>query len=249
VSDKRQCLLLRYRLAGGIACGVAFREAWRACDGETVWQISNATVISASASGVSSLPAAGPRRTHCGLAVVAALLCGSALPALSQQQAQSAASSAPASAAGDTTSAAASKPAADAASASPASTGTAPANPASADQPVCFKLTAHCIDPKTGAGKTADSSSAGKPTAKKASNKPADGKPLNLSAPDVRSVVPAQELREPLPTQDQELAAQEGDTVQVAGDTDNPDVPGGFGALWWAIRNPSQAWRIVAPVQ
>ena len=30
-----------------------------------------------------------------------------------------------------------------------------------------------------------------------------------------------------------------------------PDVPGvrGFGALWWAINHPSQAWRIVAPAQ
>jgi hypothetical protein len=28
-----------------------------------------------------------------------------------------------------------------------------------------------------------------------------------------------------------------------------PDVPGGLGAIWWAVVHPSQAWRIVTPYE
>ncbi|MBV8853885.1 MAG: hypothetical protein JOY91_10820 [Sinobacteraceae bacterium] len=100
-----------------------------------------------------------------------------------------------------------------------------------ASAPVCFKLTSHCIDSSSANGKTGKA------------------RPLNLNAPDVRSVVPVQELKEPLPTPEEQNTAEETNTVQVAGDSNTPDVPGGFGALWWAIRNPAQAWRIFAPVQ
>lgn len=106
------------------------------------------------------------------------------------------------------------------------------ATPSDPAAPVCFKLTSHCID---------SNRSAEAHTGK--------AQPLNLNAPDVRSVVPVQELKEPLPTPEEQNAAEETNTVQVAGDSNTPDVPGGFGALWWAIRNPAQAWRIVAPVQ
>lgn len=72
---------------------------------------------------------------------------------------------------------------------------------------------------------------------------------LDLAAPDIRTVMPAAELQEPLPTEDQQEQAEEGTTVQVKGPEDTPNVPGGFGALWWALRHPSQAWRIFTPVE
>ena len=117
--------------------------------------------------------------------------------------------------------------------------------------PVCFKLTSHCIDSRTQGSTAAGNSASGKSTGGDSSAAAKYGKaqPLNLNAPDVRSVVPVQELKEPLPGPEEQNAAEETNTVQVAGDSNTPDVPGGFGALWWAIRNPSQAWRILAPVQ
>ncbi len=151
-------------------------------------------------------------------------------------------------------------PKASVASASVASaSGTAPTDTKASDTPasdatasdsaapVCFKLTSHCIDSKT----QSSAAASGKSTRGNSSADAKTGKaqPLNLNAPDVRSVVPMQELKEPLPTPTEQNAAEETNTVQVAGDSNTPDVPGGFGALWWAIRNPAQAWRIVAPVQ
>ena len=105
---------------------------------------------------------------------------------------------------------------------------------------MCFKLTGHCVDgakaPKTGAA-----------TAKPAATAK---KPLNLTAPDVRTVVSEEELKEPLPTTDQITEVQEADTVSVKGDEGvPPDVPGGFGAIWWAMNHPSQAWRIFTPAE
>jgi len=73
--------------------------------------------------------------------------------------------------------------------------------------------------------------------------------PLNLKAPDVRTVVSPEELQEPLPSSEQQAQAEEGDTVQVKSEPNAPDVPGGFGAIWWAMNHPSQAWRILAPAQ
>lgn len=75
-------------------------------------------------------------------------------------------------------------------------------------------------------------------------------RPLNLTAPDVSTVVPAEDLKEPLPTTDQVTEVQEAQTVSVKTDAGVPaDVPGGFGALWWALNHPSQAWKILTPVE
>jgi hypothetical protein len=118
--------------------------------------------------------------------------------------------------------------------------GAKPAKPAS----VCFKLTGHCVEPtkagtsaptKTGSTATKDESGA--------------EKPLNLTAPDIRTVVSPDELKEPLPSNDQVTETEESQTVAVKGDKNAPDVPGGFGALWWALNHPSQAWRILAPAE
>jgi hypothetical protein len=74
-------------------------------------------------------------------------------------------------------------------------------------------------------------------------------RPLNLTAPDVRTVVSADELKEPLPSDEQITEVQEADTVSIKGEGVPADVPGGFGALWWALNHPSQAWRILAPAE
>jgi hypothetical protein len=104
--------------------------------------------------------------------------------------------------------------------------------------PVCFKLTGRCVElSKTPAGKgTAKDGSAAK-------------QPLNLAAPDVRTVVSADELKEPLPSSEQVAEVQEDQTVSIKGEGVPADVPLGFGAIWWALNHPSQAWRIVTPVE
>jgi hypothetical protein len=108
---------------------------------------------------------------------------------------------------------------------------------------VCFKLTGHCVEGSKGPAAKGSAASAAK-----------DGssvqRPLNLSAPDVRTVVSAAELKEPLPSDGQITETQEAETVSVKGESGvPPDVPGGFGALWWALNHPSQAWRILAPAE
>ncbi|HVO48477.1 MAG TPA: hypothetical protein VMT29_19330 [Steroidobacteraceae bacterium] len=96
----------------------------------------------------------------------------------------------------------------------------------------CFQFTLRCLERKS----TTAAQGAGK-------------RPLNLTAPDIRTVVPQEELQEPLPSADQQAQAEESDTVRVKGTPNTPDVPGGFGALWWALNHPTQAWRIFAPAE
>lgn len=104
--------------------------------------------------------------------------------------------------------------------------------------PVCFKLTGRCVE--------LSKVPADKGTAKEGS---APKGPLNLTAPDVRTVVSAEELKEPLPSNEQVTEVQEDQTVSVKGEGVPPDVPLGFGAIWWAMNHPSQAWRVVVPVE
>jgi hypothetical protein len=178
-------------------------------------------------------------------AVAAAIL--AAMPAVHAQDAPPTAqsSSAPASSAAPSSSAPAS---------SSASSGTAPATgdtaghaaPASQaagkNDPVCFQLTGHCVDSSKASGTKAGTAAAKTGSAGK--------KPLNLTAPDVRTVVPEEELKEPLPNTEQITETQEADTVSVKGEQGvPPDVPGGLGAIWWAVSHPSQAWRILTPAE
>lgn len=131
---------------------------------------------------------------------------------------------------------------------SASSSSTAPASapntqdPGGKSDPVCFKLTGHCVDasktPKAGAGAAATKSAK------------TNGKKLNLTAPDVSTVVSEQELKEPLQNPDQIQEVQESQTVSVkTNEGVPPDVPGGLGAIWWAVVHPSQAWRIVTPAE
>jgi hypothetical protein len=119
-----------------------------------------------------------------------------------------------------------------------ASGGASAAKPA----PVCFKLSGRCVEPAKPAGQ------AGKPATLHKVDPHQKGS-LNLAAPDVRSVMTADELKEPLPTGEQVAEVQEAETVSVKGEKDAPDVPGGFGAIWWAFNHPSQSWRIFAPAE
>jgi hypothetical protein len=110
-------------------------------------------------------------------------------------------------------------------------------------KPVCFPLTGRCVEPgKPPATKDPSSARAGQTGS-------GGKKALNLTAPDVRTVVPAEELKEPLPSGEEVTEVQEENTVAVKSEKDTPDVPGGFGALWWALNHPSQAWRIVTPAE
>jgi hypothetical protein len=105
-------------------------------------------------------------------------------------------------------------------------------------QPVCFQLTGRCVE-------GAKASRANTHSASKDGS--AAQRPLNLTAPDVRTVVSADELKEPLPSNEQVAEVQEADTVSVKSEGVPTDVPGGFGAIWWALNHPSQAWKIVVP--
>jgi len=176
-------------------------------------------------------------------AVAAALV--AALPAAHAQQApagsQAPASSqapvaaqAPASAPASSTATPA--PAASSSSSSADAGGQASANKS---EPVCFKLTGHCVDASKGSTKSG--------TAKAKTG--ANGKKLNLIAPDVSTVVPEQELKEPLPNAEQVTEVQEAQTVAVKTEGVPTDVPQGLGAIWWAVVHPSQAWRIVTPYE
>jgi hypothetical protein len=108
---------------------------------------------------------------------------------------------------------------------------------------VCFKLSGRCVEPAK-----QPTAQAGKPpTLVKVT--PGQKGSLNLAAPDVRSVMTAEQLKEPLPTGEQVAEVQESETVSVKGEKDAPDVPGGFGAIWWAFNHPSQSWRIFAPAE
>jgi len=182
-------------------------------------------------------------------AVAAALV--AALPAAHAQQAP-AGSQTPAGSqgpAGPQTPAASKAPASAPASSAAASSAGSSSNSSSADtsggegsanksDPVCFKLTGHCVD----ASKASKSGAARAKTG-------ANGKKLNLTAPDVSTVVPEQELKEPLPNAEQVTEVQEAQTVAVKTEGVPTDVPQGLGAIWWAVVHPSQAWRIVTPYE
>jgi hypothetical protein len=90
----------------------------------------------------------------------------------------------------------------------------------------------------TAPARQARSSAPGKST-------PAPRRALDLSTPDVRKLVPHQQLDTPLSDEDFEPP----ETVDVKGEKPAPNVPGGFASIWWGVTHPSQVWRIFAPVQ
>lgn len=120
---------------------------------------------------------------------------------------------------------------------------------------VCFKLTMHCLGGSAGptgqaraSGTQPDATADARARASRPGTAPSNI-PMNLTPPDIRTVVSPEELKEPLETGEQQAQAEESETVQVKGAPNTPDVPGGFGAIWWALKHPSQAWRIFAPAE
>jgi hypothetical protein len=101
---------------------------------------------------------------------------------------------------------------------------------APADKPavVCLKLTLQCFERA--------------PSGEKAA-KPA----MDLSAPDVRKLIPADQLQAMMTEQEETFETD--NSVKVEARPAAPQVPPGFAGLWWALKNPSQAWRLFTPVQ
>jgi hypothetical protein len=109
-------------------------------------------------------------------------------------------------------------------------------------KPVCFNLTGRCVEPAKSSTHRGAGASGTRPTGSSSG-----GKSLDLAAPDVRTVVSADELKEPLPNGEQIKEVQESETVAVKSESPGPDVPLGFGAIWWAVNHPANAWKIFLP--
>jgi hypothetical protein len=74
-----------------------------------------------------------------------------------------------------------------------------------------------------------------------------DGTPLDLSAPPITKVMPSNELLTVLPDPDEQRLYDE-PQVKVEGERGVPvDVPVGIMSLPWAVRHPTQFWRIFLP--
>jgi hypothetical protein len=82
-----------------------------------------------------------------------------------------------------------------------------------------------------------------------AASPPVNHRTLDLTPPDIRDVMPADELNAALPNPDETEFVGEPETVQVQGAPPAPYIPGGFAALYWAATHPVSAWRILVPVQ
>lgn len=86
------------------------------------------------------------------------------------------------------------------------------------------------------------------PAAAAASSQPtAPPKPLDLRAPDVTHLFTAEQIHRVLAVSFRENIEE----VEVEGERglrSTPDVWPGIFAPFWAVANPSQAWRIIAPL-
>ncbi|HEY6927790.1 MAG TPA: hypothetical protein VI653_30220 [Steroidobacteraceae bacterium] len=78
---------------------------------------------------------------------------------------------------------------------------------------------------------------------------PPEAHVLDLKAPDIRTVMTADELAAAtaMPPDEFEIIGPE--TVAVHGAPQPVYVPSGFAALYWAAIHPLSAWRILTPVQ
>lgn len=91
---------------------------------------------------------------------------------------------------------------------------------------ICFKTSIRCF-----------SAAAARPGKKAAA--------LDLGAPEITRIFSQEELQQKLP---EEPEREVQDTVQVEGERQGPNVPGGIMSLPWAVIHPTQAWRILMPV-
>jgi hypothetical protein len=111
----------------------------------------------------------------------------------------------------------------------PKAAATAPPAAASAT-PLCFGISHQCLQPR-----------------RVASPVPAtEKKALDLRAPDIRRLIAPSELQTPLMDPYEARAAEP--TVQVEAKREYQGASVGIMALPWAIRHPTQAWRIFLPM-
>lgn len=76
-------------------------------------------------------------------------------------------------------------------------------------------------------------------------------KPLDLRAPDITKIFTAQQIdrvlratRDPDTIEEVEVERERGKEIPSA----TPDIPPGILSPFWALMNPLQAWRILAPL-
>jgi hypothetical protein len=103
--------------------------------------------------------------------------------------------------------------------------------PASSDNVICLQSSIRCFSTKAPAAGTPRSSA------------PA----LDLRAPELNRVFSQAELSQKLQDPDEQYEITE--TVQVEGARQLTPVSVGLMAIPWAIIHPTQAWRILMPVQ
>jgi hypothetical protein len=107
----------------------------------------------------------------------------------------------------------------------PAAMSAAPVAPAPSR--VCFSVTMQCFAARSQPSSTVTSG-------------------LDLRAPAITSIVPQSELQAPLTDPDEPKYDEP--LVKVEGERGVPvNVPVGIMSLPWAVRHPSQAWRIFLP--
>jgi hypothetical protein len=54
---------------------------------------------------------------------------------------------------------------------------------------------------------------------------------------------------QPINLEDSDSSAPEPDVVEVKGERAAPEVPDGIASVFWALRHPVQAWRVLAPAK
>jgi hypothetical protein len=70
---------------------------------------------------------------------------------------------------------------------------------------------------------------------------------MDLRAPDISRIFPRTELQQKLPEPGEERVESQ-ESVRVSGTRELAPVSVGLMALPWAIRHPTQAWRIFMPI-
>ena len=104
----------------------------------------------------------------------------------------------------------------------------AQSTPKKPTSPLCFKVTRLCVERKASADETTSDSA------------PLD---LELDREDMQWVLSQLVLRS--------LDEEGYDSIEVRGQRDLPlgrDIPPGLASIYWAIKNPKEAWRIFTPI-
>jgi|GEM_PF-2256420 len=71
---------------------------------------------------------------------------------------------------------------------------------------------------------------------------------LDLAPPDIVNLIPRNELTAELPDPFELREVEESETVQIEGARQSVYIAPGLLAIPWAVRHPTQAWRIFLPI-